>query len=350
MRKLLLLGTLTSAVFLLLTVAYRPAAIPAAPTPKLASQQLPRSLRIATHPQGAAYYVLGSAFAKVLSETLPLTASVRPFSGFQAWFPEVDRGDVDTGLATGYDLWLGVQGREPYEKMNNLRILTVGTDLILGLVVKKDSPIKTLADLKGKRVTINTVLVGARDGALAQIKAAGLDPERDIIVVPVTDVVQAPQYLMEGRVDAAWAAPAMPQLKEAEARLGGVRFLPAAVNEKQARQISEQFTGYRVEMQKGGVMTGVHEDTPLMASSINFVTHKKLGDEAAYRIVKAVWDNYDKYKNAHPWARLWTHKKMTANLVHSVAPFHSGAVRFYKEQGVWNEKAEQRQQKMLRGK
>jgi uncharacterized protein len=343
MRKPLLVGMLTSALFLLLAVTYRP-------TAALAASSLPKSVRIATHPQGAAYYVLGSAFAKVLSETLPLSASVRPFSGFQAWFPEVDRGDVDLGLATGYDLWLGVQGREPYEKMNNLRILTVGTDLILGLVVRKDSPIKTLADLKGKRVTINTVLVGARDGALAQIKAAGLDPDRDIIVVPVTNVVQAPQYLMEGRVDAAWAAPAMPQLKEAEARLGGVRFLPAALNDEQANLISEQFTGYKVEMQKGGIMTGVHEDTPLMASSINLVTHTKFGDDAAYRIVKAIWDNYDKYKDSHPWARLWTQKKMAANLVHSIAPFHSGAVRFYKEQGVWNEKAEQRQQKWLRGK
>lgn len=344
MRKPLLLGALTPALFLLLAVAYRPAANPAM------RSSLPKSLRIATHPQGAAYYALGAAFAKVLSQELPLSASVRPFSGFQAWFPEVDSGNVDLGLATGYDLWLGVQGREPYKKMKNLRILTVGTDLILGLVVKKDSPIKTLADLKGKRVTINTVLVGARDGALAMIKAAGLDPERDIIVIPITNVVQGPQYLMEGRVDAAWAAPAMPQLREAEAKLGGVRFLPAALNDEQARVISEQFTGYRVQMQKGGILTGVHENTPLMASSINLVTYKNFGDEAAYRIVKTLWNNYDKYKDAHPWAKLWTQKKMTANLVNSVAPFHSGAVRFYKEQGIWSEKAEQHQQKLLRGK
>jgi TRAP transporter TAXI family solute receptor len=343
MKKVLLVGTLFIVIFLLLAVAYKP-------TPTLAAPPLPRSMRIATHPQGAAYYVLGSAFAKVLSKHLPLSATVRPFSGFQAWFPEVNRGDVDAGLATGYDLWLGVQGREPYKKMSNLRILSVGTDLILGLAVKKDSPIKTLADLKGKRVTINQVLMGARDGALAQIRAAGLDPERDIIVVPVTNVVQPPQYLMEGRVDAAWAAPAMPQIREAAARLGGVRFLPAAVNKEQARQISEQFTGYRVLTIKGGILTGVDKPTPLMASSINLVTHKNLSDEAAYRIIKTLWDNYDDYKGAHPWARLWTHKKMTANLVHAVAPFHAGAVRFYKEQGVWGEKAAQQQQKLLRGR
>ncbi len=343
MKKVFFVGTLTLVVFLLLAAAYRPAPVSAAPP-------LPRSVRIATHPIGAAYYVLGSAFAKVISKDLPLSASVRPFSGFQAWFPEVNRGDVDMGLATGYDLWLAVQGREPYEKMSNIRILSVGTDLILGLVVRKDSPVKTIADLKGKRVTINQVVIGARDGALAMLKAAGLDPDRDIIVVPVTNVVQPPQYLMEGRVDAAWAAPAMPQIRQAAAKLGGVRFLPAAINDEQARLISEQFTGYRVQMIKGGILTGVDVNTRLMASSINLVTHKALSDDAAYQIIKSIWESYDEYKGAHPWARLWTHKKMTAGLERAVAPIHPGAVRFYKEQGVWNDKAEQLQQKLMQGR
>lgn len=343
MKKVFFVGTLTSVVFLLLAVAYRTA-------PASAAQPLPRSLRIATHPIGAAYYVLGSAFAKVLSKDLPLSASVRPFSGFQAWFPEVNRGNVDLGLGTGYDLGLAVRGREPYQKMSNLRILSVGTDLILGLAVRKDSAIKTVADLKGKRVGIVRVVIGARDGALAMIKTAGLDPERDIIVVPATNVVQPTQYLMEGRVDAAWGAPAMPQIRQAAAKLGGVRFLPAAVNDEQARQITEQFTGYRVQKIKGGILTGVEVDTPLMASSINLVTHKALSDDAAYQIIKSIWESYDEYKGAHPWARLWTHKKMASGLEKAVAPLHPGAVRFYKEQGVWNDKAEQLQQKLMQGR
>jgi len=319
------------------------------PMNAMAQSGLPKSLRIATHPQGAAYYVLGSGFAKVLSDTLPLSATVRPFSGFQAWFPELDRGNVNMGVATGYDLGLAVKGRPPYEKIPNVRTLSVGTDLILGLAVKDDSPIKTLADLKGKRVTINTVLQGSRDGAVAQLRAAGLDPERDIIAVPVTNVVQPPQLLMEGRVDAAWAAPAMPQMKQAEARLGGVRFLPAAINDEQSRNIAENFTGYRVIPVKGGLMTGVKVDTLLMASPINMVASTHMSDEAAYQILKAVWNNYDKYKDVHPWARLWTHKKMTENLVNSVAPFHAGAVRFYKELGIWSDAAEKHQQKLLAG-
>ena len=317
------------------------------PLNAIAQGSMPKSVRIATHPQGASYFALGSAFAKVLSDATPTTAAVRPFSGFQAWFPEIDRGNIDLGLATGYDLGLGVRGKKPYQKMANVRTLAVGTDLVLGLVVKADSPIKTLADLKGKRVTINNVIVGSRDGTLSQLKAAGLDPERDIVVVPVTNVVQPPQLLMEGRVDAAWAAPAMPQLKQAEARLGGVRFLPAAENEAQAKMIAEQFIGYRVIKQKGGVVTGVKEDTLLMASPINLVTHTKFSDEAAYQITKAMWGNYDKYKGMHPWARLWTQAKVKENLVNSVAPFHEGAVRFYKEIGIWSDAAEEHQKKLL---
>jgi len=317
------------------------------PTSAVAQSGLPKSVRIASHPQGAAYYVLASAFAKVLSDTLPVSATVRPFSGFQAWFPELNRNNVAMGIATGYDLGLAWKGKDPYQKIPNARTLSVGTDLILGLAVKDDSPIKTLADLKGKRVTINNVLRGSRDGAWAQLEAAGVDPHKDIVEVPVTNVVQPPQMLMEGRVDAAWGAPAMPQMKEADVKLGGVRFLPAAVSEAQARHISENFTGYRVTKIKGGIMTGVRTDTLLMASPINMVTNTKMSDEGAYQILKAVWNNYDKYKGVHPWARLWTHKKMTENLVNSVAPFHAGAIRFYKELGIWSDAAEAHQKKLL---
>jgi len=141
----------------------------------------------------------------------------------------------------------------------------------------------------------------------------------------------------------------MPQMKQAEARLGGVRFLPAAINDEQSRNIAENFTGYRVIPVKGGLMTGVKVDTLLMASPINMVASTHMSDEAAYQILKAVWNNYDKYKDVHPWARLWTHKKMTENLVNSVAPFHAGAVRFYKELGIWSDAAEKHQQKLLAG-
>lgn len=317
------------------------------PTSAVAQSALPKSIRIASHPQGAAYYVLASAFAKVLSDTLPLSATVRPFSGFQAWFPEINRNNVAMGVATGYDLGLAWKGKDPYQKTPNMRTLSVGTDLILGLAVKADSPIKTLADLKGKRVTINNVLRGSRDGAWAQLEAAGVDPHKDIIEVPVTNVVQPPQMLMEGRVDAAWGAPAMPQMKEADVKLGGVRFLPAALNDAQANQIAENFTGYRVVKMPGGRLTGVREPTRLMASPINMVTNTMMSDEGAYQVLKAVWNNYDKYKNVHPWARLWTHKRMTSNLVNSVAPFHPGAIRFYKEIGIWSDAAEKHQQKLL---
>jgi len=339
-KPILSRSVLTATLFLLPLGSYLP-------SNALGQSNLPKSVRVATHPQGAAYYVLGSAFAKVLSDALPLSASVRPFSGFQAWFPELDRNNVEMGVATGYDLGLAWKGKDPYQKIPNVRTLSVGTDLILGLAVKDDSPIKTLADLKGKRVTINTVLVGARDGTMAQLKAAGVDPERDIVAVPVTNVVQPPQLLMEGRVDAAWAAPAMPQMKQAEARLGGVRFLPAAINQEQRSEIEDKFTGYRVMKVPGGRMTGVKVDTLLMASPINMVTNTKVSEEAAYQILKAVWNNYDKYKGAHPWARLWTHQKMKANLVNSVTPFHAGAVRFYKEIGIWSDAAEKHQQKLL---
>lgn len=310
---------------------------------------LPKFVRIATHPQGSAYYVLGSGFAKVITNTLPITASVRPYSGFQAWFPEINRNHVQMGLATAYDLSLAWRGKPPYQKTPNIRTLSVGTDLILGLAVKGDSPIKTIADLKGKRVTINTVLRGSRDGAYAMLEAAGLNPHKDIVSIPVTNVVQPPQMLMEGRVDAAWGAPAMPQMKEAEVKLGGIRFLPAALNEKQAHEIAENFKGYRVIKIRGGILTGVKKTTLLMASPINLIANKQMSDNTAYQIVKTIWDHYDMYKRVHPWARLWSHKKMTQNLVNSVAPFHNGAIKFYKELGIWSAAAQKHQEKLLSG-
>ncbi len=87
---------------------------------------------------------------------------------------------------------------------------------MLSWVVSTKSGIKTLAQLKGKKVAVQ------QEGAIAVIqvtliRAAGLDPDKDIVKVPAAGVTESVDALMEGRVDASWASVGMSKIQEATA-------------------------------------------------------------------------------------------------------------------------------------
>jgi uncharacterized protein len=68
--------------------------------------------------------------------------------------------------------------------------------------------------------------------------------------------------------------------------------------------------------------------------------------EVVYQVLKATWQNVDKLAPLHPWLKGWNHKQMF--WAKPSVPYHPGAVRFYKEQGVWTAETEERQQGLLR--
>ena len=311
-----------------------------------APAQVPRSASVATHAVGSLYNTIGTGIATVVSRHTPITVRVQPFAGPPAWLPSMDQGETDMGVLTSADAVTSYKGISLYKRpFKNTRILLVGGAIQLAFYVPKDSPIKSTADLKGKRIPtdfpgIPIVMLSSTAG----LASAGLT-YKDIVKVPVSDLQAGNQAFMEGRTDAGWHALRSPAVEEANARMGGVKWIPVNDTPEGAEKMAAVYPGSYPATQKAGSATGLVNDTAMLTNDIYLVATKGLSDDAAYTIIKALWGNMKELWAAYPALSSWRQDRMVSR--NAFIPYHPGAIRFYKEQGVWNKQMDDLQTKLL---
>jgi TRAP transporter TAXI family solute receptor len=310
--------------------------------------ELPKALSIGTHPKGSSFNAIGSGIAKVISLHTPITAVDRPFAGYSKWLPLLNKGGVDLGIVGNVDSYSAYHGLTPFKEPNkNLRMLTSGNDVVLSYIVRSGSGIKTYADFKNKRVIIDPTGAGTGGIQKVLISAAGLDLHKDIKAIPVAGVTEAVDALIDGRADAAWASVGMGKVKEAIQKVKGIYWVPvcSSPDANDGKIIRKELEAQGVELKyfEPGVLSTLDNSAWLVTYPVNLATHKGLNEEAAYLIVKAIWNNQNELSPIHPMLKGWVKKMVSKNIVF---PYHPGAVRFYKEVGAWSNEMEQLQQKL----
>ncbi len=307
---------------------------------------VPRNATLATHAVGSLYNALGTGIATVLSRRTPITVRVQPFAGPPAWLPAMDKGETDMGVLTSADAAMAYKGIAIYRRpFKNIRILVVGGALQLSFYVAKDSPMETVADLRGKRVPTDFPGIPiVKMSSSAVLATAGLTYD-DITRVPVSDLMANAQAFLEGRVDAAWFSVGAPAVEEANARKGGVKFLSTISTPDAAKRMADIYPGSYPSVVKAGTATGVLKDTTFLTNDIYLVTAKEMSDEAVREILKALWEFNEELGVAYPALKAWRRDRMVSHT--AFIPYHPGAVKFFKEKGAWNNETEAMQTKLL---
>lgn len=316
--------------------------------------ELQKNISIGTSVAGAAYHSVGTGVASVVSKNSPVQISVKPFSGPNAWMPLLNKGDLDIGLASSPDVRWALQGINNYKENKNVRILVQGNQVTaVPYTVRKDSNIKTVADLKGKRVASdyagNIVVKLVLE---AQLAANGLT-WKDVKTVPVPSTVAGIDALRENRVDAAFGqTPTASNVLEADNAVGlrtlnlvdgvsadKVNSLP----DKILKEISSRIPGGKPVVIKEGF---IKEPTIIIGYPLSLVASSKLTDETAYQIVKTLFEHYQELHPLFSWLKGWTPQGMFDP--NPPAPYHPGAIRYFKEKGLWNDTAEKNHQELLK--
>ena len=312
--------------------------------PVTAAEQ--RSASLATHAVGSLYNALGTGIATVVSRHTPIIVRVQPYAGPPAWLPSMNTGETDMGVLTSADAVTSYKGIILYKKpMKNTRILVVGGALQLSFYVPKDSPIDTVADLKGKRIPADFPGIPiARLSSTAALATAGLT-YNDITRIPVSDLQAGAQAFLEGRTDAGWHSVGSPAVEEANARSrGGVKWISVISTPEGAKRMEEIYPGSYPAVAKAGSATGIVKDTALLNNDIYLVASKDLSEEAAYQVVKALWEYNQELGDAYPALKSWRRERMISK--DAFIPYHPGAIKFFKEKQLWNKEMEALQTKL----
>ncbi|MCK4793065.1 MAG: ABC transporter substrate-binding protein, partial [Desulfobacteraceae bacterium] len=320
----------------------------------------PKIVRFSSLSPGSLLYILISGLSKVASNNSPMTVVVIPTAGATTWLPMMtDQGTIDIGMenfASIANMWTGVIAPEPipkgfgdkspYPKTPTVRILNAGPAFKMSFLVRKDSGMKYVRELKGKRIAWEWTAFPPNIAiTLASLLNGGLTIE-DVKTVPVTEVVSAVKAVQEGRIDATVCALGMSAVAEADA-LVGVRFLHGSMDPKMIKEGQRAMPGCYPTVQPAGP-PGIPENTPLWSAPLANVVTTRMPDHVAYKLVEAWWNHYKDYQAIHPLLRFWT--PQTFVNPHFTMPYHAGAIQFYKDKGVWTSELEQKQEKLLRMK
>jgi len=315
------------------------------------AQQLPKSVGVGSNPPGSLFYSLASGLAKVISEASPMQAQVQPYAGTSTFVPLLDSGELDFGVVNAVDMGMVYQGqrlkiggRNPFPHVASSRLIMRGSPLRSSLIVRKDSPIKNIGDVKGKRVTGEyPAQLAVWYNVFGSLSNGGLT-WNDVKVVPVPAVNEGVDALVQGRADVTTHAIGTAKVKEADAAVG-IRYISLDCSKQGEARIKKAVPGYYLSVVKAGSSTGIVEDTCAYTYDIYLVGHKALPDAVVRNVLQAIWVNIEKLPQFHPGFGEWTKSRAVDSEV--TLPYHPAAARYYKESGAWPAKMDEVQKRLL---
>ena len=294
-----------------------------------------RYLSIATGGTGGVYYPYGGGIAKVLTERLPgvrATAEATAASVDNLKFLREGRADLAFTLAD--TLADATAGRGAFEG----RPVPAATLAVLyanytHLVTLAGSGIEGIQDLRGRTISTGSPGSGTEITARRLLEAAGLDPARDVRHQGL-GVSESAGALKDGKIAAFFWSGGLPTAAVQDlAHTPGVslRLLPTAHLLPALRRAHGDL--YFELAIPAAAYAGLAAPVPVVGVSNLLVASRALPDDLAYDITRLLFEHRAELAAIHPEARKLSPAEGAGD---SPAPFHPGAIRWYREQGLWN--------------
>jgi TRAP transporter TAXI family solute receptor len=297
-----------------------------------------QTISIGTSPVGTLNNSLGNALGKVMTEAAGIRARVVPFGGGQQVLPLINRKELEMAITAATDALLAYQGKVAFEGNPSPNLRTIGAvfPFYLGWYVKKDAPYKSLVDLKGKKIAVGfTANSAQRRVALAGFAAFGVK-ESDFDGVPVPHVVRGADDFMQGKVEASTFAVGAGKMAEVNAKVGGIRFLQVPNSPEALARVNEIMpTAYFSVLKPAPRFAGILEPTSLIFEDYVIMAGTQMSDDNAYKLAKLLYESQDKLAAVGKAFGLYDKTKLASN---RGVPFHPGAIKYYKEKGIWQGK------------
>ncbi|HEX9723395.1 MAG TPA: TAXI family TRAP transporter solute-binding subunit [Vicinamibacteria bacterium] len=287
-----------------------------------------RHLTIATGGTGGIYFPLGGTIARIYSENLPgINVSAQSTAGSLFNCGAVERGQADIAFTmadVAYQAYHHGTDVHP-EPYQHLRAMVPFYDNVVQLVTYRESPIETVADLRGKRVGVGAPGSGTDFNAQRVLEAYGLsyaDIQADYL--SFSEIVQQlkNQTIDAGFVNASYPVSAIMDLDASV----GAKLVP--IDADKAEVIQGLDPNYFPTRIPGGTYRSMPDDLPTIGVSNLLVCHEGLEEDLVYELTKLLYQRQSELEATHQAAG----RLSLARWRDVTIPLHPGAERFFREQ------------------
>ncbi len=295
----------------------------------LAQQQ--QFVNVLTGGQSGVYYPLGVALSQIYAKNIPnvrSTAQVTRASAENMNLLQAGRGELALALADSVsDAYKGNAEAGFPKPLTKLRGLSATYNNYIQIVANADSGIKTLADLKGKRISVGAAKSGTELNARAIFKAAGLSYS-DMAKIEYLPFGESVELMKNRQLDATLQSAGL-GVASIRDLATSVKIIVVAVPADVVTRVGD--AAYQPSFIPANTYAGQTVDIPTAAIPNFLVTHSGVSDELAYQMTKTLYENLDTMYAAHNAAKAIKRENAVNGMP---VPVHPGAARYYKEVGV----------------
>jgi len=283
---------------------------------------------------GSRGYVAIEAFSSTVNRLTDLQNSSISTAGGAENMALLSQGEIHLGQAMSSDLSNAYNGNAPYNEKIEFAQLFSYTSATLPIVTLMDSDIKTVEDLKGKRLQVGPASGGAVPVMRAVLEAYGILDEVEFVYQSWAD---APDTLRLGQVDAS-------AVWHTAGKIAHTGFQKLALTNEFRLLDMDIDVLKKVSEKNAGIVTGTTyketfdfytKDVNSPALSAIVMCNPKLDEETIYKIVKTIFDNEEEVISIDEQSLYGFGLETALEYVVPTYPIHPGAARYYKEAGVW---------------
>jgi len=294
-----------------------------------------RFITIGTGGQTGVYYVVGQSICKLVNRAAAdhgIKCTAPSTGGSIANINAIREGSMDMGVAQSdwqYNAYHGTSKFEENGPFEDLRAVFSVHAEPFTVVARDDADINSFDDLKGKRVNVGNPGSGQRGTMEVIMQAKGWTMD-DFLLASELKSAEQSAALGDNKVDAIIYTVGHPNGSIQEATSTVEANLVPVTGEAIDKLVADN-PYYAKATIPGGMYAGSPDDVETFGVKATFVTSADVPDDVVYEVVKAVFDNFDRFKGLHPaFANLKEEDMIKDGLS---APLHPGAEKYYKERG-----------------
>jgi len=296
----------------------------------LAQTKQAYQLTMGTGGTTGSYYPLGGAISQIVASKLGVNITVRSTGGTVENLKLIEQDEAQLGLAQNDLLYYAWNGEEMFKQKTyrKARIIASMYPEYIQIAVREDSGVKTVYDLKGKRINVGAPGSGSEANARQILNSLGIKYE-DFNPYFLSNT-QAAAQMKNRQLDGMILTTGLPSPAIMDVALQhAVRIIPFA--EDDIEKLEKKYPFFKRAVIPAGSYKGQSGDVLTVSVRAMLVCHESLSEDLVYNITKVIWENREELAKIMAKAKYMDPKDPVKG---ATIPVHPGAKKYYKEIGI----------------